>query len=441
MRSEPLPREAPPTASADWRRPLRRGGAVSLVAVIGLFGWAALAPLDSAIVAPGLVAVEGSRQSVQHLEGGIIDGINVRDGESVRAGDVLFALDDTQARAALETLSAQIDVLTIREHRLLAERLNSTQIAFPETLTARTEPLLQRTIEDERANFRERGGLRRVQTEVLHNRIATFRREIQGLRSEQAASERQLELVDQELPGLRSLLARGLVSLSRVSTLERERARLTAVASRAITDGAKAERSIGEAELQIEQGGVDFQRMVVADLIETRRQIAEIGEKTAIARDILHRLAVRAPQAGIAQARKFATIGAVVRPGDVLIEIAPIDQDLVIRAQVDPRDIDVLRIGQTSEIRFPNFKSSEAPLMFGQVRALSNDRIQDPANPGNSYFFVEVQADLSTIPSPLRERIRSGMAAEVIVPTGERSAAQYFLQPLTDRLRHSFRER
>lgn len=439
MSNDPI--KAPPTASADWKTPLRRGGGVTLFALSGFIGWAALAPLDSAVIASGVVAVEGSRQIVQHLEGGIVREIYVRDGQHVSEGEVLFVFDDTQARASLDTYSAQLDVLTAREHRLLAERAKADTVTFPNELLAKKEQAIRRAVEDERANFRERSDLRRVQNDVLHNKIATFKREIEGLRSEQTASERQLELIDQELPGLHSLLAKGLVSVSRVSTLERERARLTAVIARSVTDSAKAERNIGDAELQIVQGDVDFQRTVVSDLIDARRQMSEIRERMGVARDILQRLEIKAPLAGVAQGRKFATIGAVVRPGDTLVEIAPIDQNLVIRAQIDPKDIDVLRVGQVSEVRFPNFKASEAPLMLGQIRALSNDRIQDPQNPNNSYFFVEVQADAEAIPAALRERIRSGMTAEVIFPTGERSAGRYLLQPLADRLRHSFRER
>lgn len=432
---------APPRASADWRRPLRRGGLAGGAAFAGLLAWAFLAPLDSAIMAPGLVAAEGGRQVVQHLEGGIIRAIHVRDGQSVRPGEVLFELDGTQARATLDTLSVQRDILTAREHRLLAERANSGDIAFPPALLASPEAAVRSATQDERANLRERAELRKVQNEVLQNRIGTFRREIEGLRSEQLASERQLELVDQELPGLQTLRARGLVSVSRVSGLERERARLTAVIARAVTDGAKAERSVGEVELQIVQGDVEFQRQLVAELIEARRLLAELDERIGVARDVLDRLVVRAPLAGVVQSRRFATLGAVARPGDVLVEIAPLEQSLVIRAQLAPRDIDLLRLGQRSEIRFPNFKTAEAPVLFGVVRAFSNDRVQDPANPANSHFFVEIQADAGTIPAPLRSRIRTGMAAEIIVPTGERSAAGYLLQPLTDRLRQSFRER
>lgn len=432
---------APPLASADWRRPLRRGGMAALVALGGLLGWAVLAPLDSAIIAPGLVAAEGGKQVVQHLEGGLIRAIHIRDGQSVGAGELLFELDDTQARSSLDTLTVQRNILAAREHRLLAERSKAESVAFPEALQASPEAAVLRATRDEAANFRERAQLRKVQAEVLDNRIASFRREVEGLQAEQAASQRQLELIDQELPGLQALRARGLASVSRVSGLERERARLTAVAARAVTDGAKARRSIGEVELQIVQADVEFQRQLVAELIETRRLIAELDEKIGVARDVLDRHLVRAPQAGVIQARRFATIGAVVRPGEVLAEIAPIEQNLVIRAQMPPRDADLLSLGQRSEIRFPNFKTSEAPVLFGAVRAFSNDRVQDPANPAASYFFVEIHADATTIPLALRERIRVGMAAEIVMPTGERSAASYLLQPLTDRLRQSFRER
>jgi HlyD family secretion protein len=432
---------APPLASADWRHPLRRGGLAGAAALVGLLGWGIFAPLDSAVMAPGLVAAEGGRQIVQHLEGGIIRAIHVRDGQTVRAGEALFELDDMQARATLDTHAVQRDILASREHRLLAERSKAGEIAFPEALLNRPEAAIQSATRDERAIFHERAELRKVQNEVLLNRIATFRREIDGLRSEQLASERQLELIDQELPGLQALRARGLVSVSRVSGLERERARLTAVVARAVTDGAKAQRSIGEVELQIVQSDVEFQRQLVAELIETRRLMAELDEKVGVARDLLERTIVRAPQAGVVQARRFATIGAVARPGDVLLEIAPIEQKLVIRAQLAPSDIDLIRIGQRSEIRFPNFKTSEVPVLFGSVHAFSNDRVQDPANPANSYFFVEVHADASTIPASLRSRIRTGMAAQIVVPTGERSAVSYLFQPLTDRLRQSFRER
>ncbi len=437
--SEPI--KAPPVASDDWRVPLRRGGLTCLAALTGFSTWLMLAPLDSAVVAAGQVAVESSRQIVQHFEGGIVKEILVRDGQPVKVGDLLFTLDDTQARAALDTLSSQIGALMAREARLLAEREKAESVVFPSFLLESTNPEVKRAITDEKANFAERMGLRKVQLNVLQNRIETFKREIEGLASEQQSSAKQIGFIDQELPGLKTLLRSGLVALGRVTALERERERLVSVIGRSVTDSAKADRSIGEANLQIAQTDVEFQKQAVADLIETRRMLAELRERFNVAREVVNRLEIRAPRTGVAQARRFATVGAVVRPGDVMVEIAPVEENLVIRAQVEPRDIDVLKVGQKSEVRFPNFKASETPLLFGTIKALSNDRIQDPANPNQAYFFVEVIADNSTLPENLRQRVRAGMPAEVIFPTGERSAARYLFQPIEDRLRASLRER
>lgn len=433
--------KAPPSANADWKTPLRRGGAVTVLALGGFGTWLAVAPLDSAVVASGTVAVESSRQVVQHFEGGIIKEIFVRDGQLVQEGELLFTFEDTQARATLDALTNQIGILQAREARLVAEREQADAIVFPTNLLKSDAPDIKRALDDERANFRERMGLRKVQLDVLNNRIATFRREIEGLGSEQVSSAKQIAFIDQELPGLHLLLKKGLVALGRVTALERERERLNSIVARSVTDSAKAERSIGDAELQIAQADVEFQKQAVADLIETRRQLSDLREKYNVARDVMQRLEVKSPRTGVAQGRKFSTIGAVVRPSDTLVEIAPVDQALVIRAQVAPRDIDVLAVGQTSEVRFPNFKASETPLLLGSIRALSNDSIQDPQNPSQSYFFVEVMADNSLIPAALKDRIRTGMPVEVIFPTGERSAARYLLQPIEDRLRASLRER
>jgi HlyD family secretion protein len=433
--------KAPPTASSDWSRPLRRGGGAVLLAVLGIGIWAAYAPLDSAILAPGQVAVENSRQTVQHFEGGMIKEIHVRDGQLVQAGDLLFRFDETQARATFDTLSNQLGVFLAREARLMAERENLSEVQFADEILRSTDANVVRAITDERASFRERAGLKKVQLDVFHNRIATFEREIEGLKIERDSSERQIKLIDQELVGLRELYAKQLVPLTRLNAMERERERLSQIIARSMTDTAKAERNIGEVRLQIAQLEADFQKQAVSELIDVRRAVAETIERRNVARDVFTRLDIRAPMTGIAQARKFSTIGAVVRPGDAMVEIAPINQNLVIRAQVDPRDIDVLRLGQRAEVRFPNFKASEAPTIFGNVRALSNDRIQDERNPQVSYFFVEVLTEFDKIPTALRERIRTGMPADVTFPTGERSAARYFLQPLEERIRNAFRER
>ena len=433
--------KAAPTASADWRRPLRAGLVVGVLGFGGFVGWAIAAPLDSAVIASAVVAVEGSRQVVQHLEGGIIKEIHVRNGQRVSKGDTLFVLDDTSQRASLAALVTEQATLRAREARLLAERNLFGFLAFPEELTADPAPAVKEALEDEVASFKRRRELRRAQDDVLVNKQETFRQELDGLAAEKLSSEQQRDQIDRELPGLRGLLKRGLTSLSRVTTLERERSQLVSTIARSTTDSAKAQRAIGDVDLQIEQARADWQNGVATDLIEARRQITDLGERIKIAEDVLKRLNVLAPQTGIAQARRPSTIGAVIRPGDDLVEIAPSEENLVINAKIMPGDIDVIALDQAAEIRFPNFKAGDEPMLLGSVKALSNDRVIDPQDPRQQYFDARIEIDWKDVPKIFGDKVRAGMTAEVIFPTGERSAAQYLLQPLTDRLRTAFRER
>jgi HlyD family type I secretion membrane fusion protein len=432
---------APPPASGDWRRPLKMGLLISVVGVGGFVGWAVAAPLDSAVVASGIVAVEGSRQTVQHLEGGIIKEILVRDGQLVQKGDLLFVLDDTAQKATLAALTTERAIREAQETRLTAERDNAPELTFPQRLRSNASPAVQKALADELSSFTRRRDLRDVQDSVLVNKKDTLRQEMEGLRAERQSSEEQIAQIDRELSGLKGLLDRGLTSLNRVTTLERDRSALQATAARAITDSAKAERMIGEADLEIAQQRADWQSKVAGELIEVRRLMAETDERVNIARDVLTRLNVYAPQTGVAQARGPSTIGAVVKPGDSLVEIAPIDENLIINAKVMPNDVDVINVNQNAEIRFPNFKAGEQPLMYGRVQALSNDRITDPQDPRIEYFYARVEIDRKEIEAIGDDRVRAGMTAEVIFPTGERTAGEYLMQPITDRLRIAFRER
>ncbi|MBP0438518.1 HlyD family type I secretion periplasmic adaptor subunit [Tianweitania sediminis] len=432
---------AAPEVSGDWRKPLRAGLLVTLLCGGGFVGWAVSAPLDSAVVAPGIVAVEGSKQIVQHFEGGIIQEIHVEDGQLVQEGDLLFVLDPTPSLATLGVLTTERAIRAAQETRLMAERDRKDELVFSEQLLASTSPTVVKAIEDEQASFKRRRDLREVQENVLINKKDTLEEEILGLEAERASSEEQVTQIDRELDGLKVLLKRGLTSLTRVTTLEREKSRLEATIARSRTDVAKARRAIGEADLELAQQRADWQSTVLNELIEVRRLLAETDERIKIAKDVLDRLHIYAPRTGIAQARGPSTIGAVIRSGDTLVEIAPVDQNLVINAQIPPQNVDVINIGQAAEIRFPNFKAGESPLLYGKMIALSNDRVKDPQDPKNDYFFARIEIDKNELEKLGEDRVRAGMAAQIILPTGERTAGEYLLQPLTDRLRVAFRDR
>ncbi|MFO1151926.1 MAG: HlyD family type I secretion periplasmic adaptor subunit [Alsobacter sp.] len=431
-----------PVAPSDWQDLVRRSWIIVAV-VFGLGGlWSVVARLDAGAIAPGVVAVETSRKTIQHFEGGIVREILARDGDAVQAGDVLIRLDDTQARAGVEVLRKQLAATLVEESRLVAERDEAADVSFPpEVVSERQDPLVARAIADQLSQFRERRANLEGQKSIFSARIAQVSEEMTGTRREKEAAEEQIATIRQELEGLRMLLAKNLVQLPRVLSLEREQSRLKGTVGRAIADLAKAEQTIGEARLQIQQIRQQFLEGVSRDLPATRKTIAEIREKLRVQLDILQRVDIVAPEAGVVQGSKVFTVGGVVRPGDTILEIVPVSDQLVIRAQVSPLDVDNVHENDAAEIRFPAFTLSRPPLFFGKVKRLSRDRLVDDSSANKQpYFAAEVAVDYDTIPVEYRRKLVAGMAADVIVATGERTALQYIVGPVMARIRAGMHE-
>lgn len=431
-----------PKLHTDWRKPVVLAYLVILVAFGGFGGWAALAKIDSAAIASGLVAAETNKKTVQHLEGGIVRGIEVRNGDVVKEGDVLVTLDDTQARANLETLRNQVAAARAQEARLLAERDGRTNVTFPDVVLSRKgDPLVARTIEDQTASFVQRRTLLKSQIDVLLAKIDQLEQEKKSLRNDTEALKLQIATIDRELPGLKTLLEKQLVQLTRVTTLERERFRLNGLLERSISDYAKAEQTIAETRLQIVQTQQTFSQQVATDLIEVRKLLADQTERERVAQDILSRITIRAPRDGIVQGLKVFTVGGVIKAGDTILEIAPTGEDLVLTVQIAPADMDTIQIGARAEIRFPTFHSRRVPFMAGHLRAVSYDRVTDPQNPQTSYFQGEVVADKASIPAEIKDNLRPGLPADVIIVTGRQTPLDYLIAPLLDRIGRSMREK
>jgi HlyD family secretion protein len=425
----------------DWQTLVRRSWLV-IGLVFGIGGvWSVVARLDAGSVASGVVAVESSRKTIQHLEGGLVSEILVRDGDLVQEGQLLLRLDETQPRASVQLLRKQLAAALVEEARLIAEREEAGTVTFPpEVIREQADPMVERAINDQLSQFTERRANIAGQKSIFEARIAQLSEEMQGTRREQESSEEQIRTLERELVGLRMLLAKNLVQLPRVLSLEREQARLRGSVGRSLADLAKAEQTIGEARLQIQQLRQQFLEAVSRDLPTTRKSIAEIREKLRVQEDILRRVAVLAPQTGVVQGTKVFTVGGVVRPGDALMDIVPVSDELVIRARVTPLDVDNVHVGDTAEIRFPSFASRKPPLFFGRVKRLSRDRLIDDSGNRDAYFAAEVSVDYDTIPADFRDKIVAGMNADVIVSTGERVAIQYLIGPLADRIRVGMRE-
>lgn len=430
----------PKAPSADWRHPARLGYLVILMTFGVLGGWAAVAPLDRAVVASGSVTNEGSRKLVQHLEGGIIFDILVKEGQQVEEGDVLFRLQPVQARANADMITSQRDAALASRDRLQAELDQQPKVVFSADLLARQDiETVQRLMRDQTKQFEERRATIEGQVALIESKIRLLETEKEGLAVEKKSGQEQVAYINEELVGLRELRAKDLIPVARVMAMERERARLEGIIGRASADAAKAENGMTEARLQINQLRQKFQEEVAAQLIETRQKIADLTERSTVAQDVLRRQAILAPRSGVIQGLKVFTVGQVIRTGEPLAEIVPQDDKLVIHAQIPVTEIEHLKVGQSAEIRFPSFHSGKLPVLIGSLDHISRDRLIDEAS-RQPYFLGIVSINKINLPEDYRARVLAGMPAEVIVATGERTALNYLIAPLTDSLRRSLRE-
>jgi HlyD family secretion protein len=430
---------AQPVVIRDWKRPAAVGYALITFTFLVLGGWSAVAKLDGAVTAPGVVAEGSGRKSVQHLEGGIVKQILVREGEHVTAGQVLFRLDPTQPESSLDLLQKQLDAFLAEEARLIAERDRATAIAWPTEIMARSDRLtVKQAIADQTKQFSDRQNSFRGEVDVMQSKIAQLKIGIQGIHVERDATKQQLQTVAQELTDLEYLLSEKLVQKSRVLTLQRERSRLEGIIGRSITDEAKGENEIGEAQLHIQQVQNKLNEEVAHAIVEVRQKIGDAREKIRVAQSVFQRLDITAPVAGTVQDLKIFTIGGVVRPGDVLLQVIPDQDALIIQAHVSPHDMDRMRAGMRAEVRFTSFKSSLLPIISGRVESVSRDRLVDETN-RQPYFLAQVVVD--DIPEELRDQIVAGMPADLVFPTGERTVISYLIRPLQDRMNSAFRER
>jgi HlyD family secretion protein len=427
-------------SAGDWRRPARLGYLL-IILIFGIGGgWAATAKLSSAVVAQATVTVESNSKTVQHLEGGIISEILVKENQPVKAGQVVLRLSDISAKAQLMTIDNQLIVARVQEARLLAERDQKSEIDLPADIPSQmANPIVAHAVADQTMAFTDRQRSLQGQVSVLQSRMVGLRTEIQGLIVEEDSTKRQVAFIDQELKGLRELLAQQLVPLSRVLALERERSRLDGVIGGSIADQAKAQNSIGETQLDIEQLFHKFQEETASGIVDVRQKIADSREREAVANDILSRIDIRSPVSGVVQALKVYSIGQVIRAGEPLMEVVPDDEKLVVQARFSPIDIDRVHRASKVEVRFPSFHSRTTPVILGMLSSVSADQLTDETT-HQPYFLGLVLVNKLDIPEDLRERLRPGMPAEIIAPLAERSVLSYLISPLEDAWQKSLRE-
>jgi HlyD family secretion protein len=421
---------------------LRIGLRVLIAGVAVFGGWAILIPMSGAVVVPGTLVVESDLKKIQHPAGGVVANIPVRDGMHVRAGDLLLRLDETQLRANAQVLAQQLDQMRVRLARLIAEREGLEQPQMPHELASRSgDNDLSRLWASEVSLFNSRAAARRSAKELLSGNVAQLGEQISGLDAQAKSKTAQRDLISGEREGVDGLYQKGLVPLTRKTSLQREAARLDGERGQVVAAIAEAKSKISEAELKAVKIDQDFHTDVMKDLREAQDKTAELVEKTAAAQDLLRRVDLRAPTNGIVHQLSVHTIGGVITPGEVVMEIVPESDELQIEAKLPPQEIDHVHRGQRAYTRFSAFNQRTTPQLEGVVSYVSADLSRERlanANAGAAYYTVRV-----TLPSSERRRLGglqlvSGMPVEVFLQTGSRTLMSYLLKPISDQLARTF---
>ena len=413
-----------------------------IVAVMfgGLGTWAALAPLESAVIAPGVVTVFSKRKTLQHLEGGIVSEILVRDGDFVDRGQLLLRLEDTRARANLAIVEGQLNVFRAREARLAAERDGAEAVVFPAALTEReADPKITGSLRGEAELFAARKAALEGEVEILTQRVQQLKKQITGLEAQRRAKGKQLELIVEEVQGLQTLYEKGYAPKTRILALQRTAEQLAGERGEHIAEIARARTSIGEAELQKIQVAKTFREEVVGELREVEARVFDLEERYVAAADELKRVELRAPQAGTVVGLDVHTVGGVITPGQPILDLVPLEDELVIEGRVAPQDIDKITPGQSSVVRLSAFDLRSTPELTGAVFTASADSLPDPVT-GESYYLVGVRIAKEELAKLGNLVLLPGMPAEVFIATGERTALSYLIKPLTDGLERALRD-
>ena len=431
----------PALAFMSTRRIIGMGRLVILVFIVGFFGWAALAPLDSAIMAPGTVVVESHRKTIQHLEGGIVRSVLVSDGQTVSAGQVLVRMDDTQARAGLQMLVDEGDALAAQEARLMAERDGRDTIQFPPDMLARAaDPQVAEAMRGEQSAFDTRRETLAKQIDILGERSRENDSIIAGLKNEQSAVERQQALIAQETAGVQMLYQKGLSTLPRLLALQRQAADLSGQRGQLVQKIAETNLSSGENQMQALNLKNQQLSDVVKDLRDVQTKQFDLLDRIRGARDVMDRLTIRAPMAGKIVNLAVHNNGAVVRPGDTILELVPQNDALEVEAHVRPEDAESVRIGMTARVNLSAYEQRRLPLISGTVNSVSADRLVDQRT-GQAYFNVEIAVDRAALKDYPNVQLIPGLPVTVALNTGSRTALDYFVEPITDVFRGGMRER
>ncbi|MEM7279294.1 MAG: HlyD family type I secretion periplasmic adaptor subunit, partial [Pseudomonadota bacterium] len=393
-----------------------------------------------AVIATGTVELQSNRQVVQHPDGGVVTAILAKDGDKVQAGQIVLQLEDGSLTSELAIVTAQIGEISARRARLEAERDGSSEVVFRAALrdAAAANPDLDAQLTGQRNLFAARSASRRQQAEQLREQIAQSETNITGTQAQLGAVELQLDLIDQELTDQRSLLERGLTQATRVTALERERARLLGDIGAQSSRIAELKGQIAALNIEVLKLDVSLREEAITSLRDLELREIELIERQSSLAQKLERVNIRAPVSGIIYGATVFALQSVVQPAEPILYVIPQDQPLVVFGRVDPTQIEQIYGGQPSGMRFTAFDQRTTPELDGQVSSISADIFQDQTT-GLSYYRVEVTPKPGELEKLGDKTLLPGMPVEVFMRTENRTPLSYLVKPLTDYFERAFR--
>ena len=403
-------------------------------------GWAALAPLDSAAVAPGVIKVAGDRKLIQHLEGGIIAELNAVNGDIVKAGKVLVRLDNTQAKAQLDLVQSRIATREALAARLRAERDNNPEITFAPELLANQSSAARDAMAAQRDVFAAKHHNLKDEREILAQRRHQTEEEITGLEKLIATEDKQIAAIEGETKDLEALLKKGLTTRERNLLLRRQQREFEGERATNLASIARAKSAMAEIDMQILNLDTVRLNEAVEELSKVEAELFDLREQERGAKDVLTRTDITAPVDGIVMDLKVHTTGGVVKPGDTLLTVVPLGEQLVVEAMVKPEDVETIAPGQTARVNFPAFARYNLPPLDGVVETVSADRLTEERS-GAPYFAATVLIDKGELDKLEGRKLLPGMSSEAMIRTGSRTVLAYLTEPITQNFRRSLREK
>ena len=424
----------------------RQGSLIIGVALVPALAWMALSPLSSAVVASGYVKVDLNRTVIQHLEGGTVRAVLVRDGQHVKAGDALIELGDVSVNADLTRLGQRLLAERAGQSRFEAEQARRSSLEFSPDLvtTSRTDAVLREQMDKEQALFKARLNALSSNSALLNKQRATIHREIESMHAQARSAQESIEVQSRELELHRRMAKDGLVSDTQVMQLEASIADYRGKIASSTADRARADQRIGDIDLRLSQMENDYRQSASDQLKVAMVRIQEIEQELRKASDASRRQVIKAPVDGEVIGMKVTTVGGVLVPREPVAEIVPANPRLVVEAQIHTEDINRVQRGQHADLRFTAFKYRTTDVVKGTVTYVGADR-QVQRETGMPYYTVTIEVDPASVQAAVKERpdakLQAGMPAEVFLPGETRTPLRYLMDPVTQVMRHAGRER